>query len=449
MESRSCIARITLLPVALLLLITGLAVGQESAAPEDQPGQEPGAEERSAQSEEQSREHEPTLDPFVSGLRVATRDPRVRLTWREVHDDVALHHIYRATVEITEDTFDQAVRIGTVSAETETFVDVPPEAGTYYYAVLSETADDTVHEVFLPFRNKTTQPVRIRSVADRVELSAEVISLDVERRGDEILLRFRSNRPGRNLAVFRSTQPLTSLDDLAIATRIDIVGSDRRSYTDFPVPGIEYYYGVFDTQEVADGEIAFEQGRNVSQEAVALPLEAATLSRSLPEDQLPRRRPLPFLMIDETLRDGTALVSSPLRLTPDRRPLSEETVAAIEAVLGPAPSRVQADPPDPVVLPEERLTDTKGPRFTLKSIAEGPFAAGRWEETIDLLENMLTISLAEDVEARVHFYLGQARYFAGERRRAFLDFVLARDAYFLETKPWIDRVILELHSSPG
>jgi hypothetical protein len=333
-----------------------------------------------------------------------------------------------------------------VDAETETFVDVPAEAGTYFYAVLGETADGTIREVFLQFRNKTTQPVRIRSVAERVEPPAAIISLSVERRGDEIVLRFRANRPGRNLAVFRSTKPLASLDDLAVATRIDIVDSDRRSYTDFPVPGIEYYYGIFDTQNIADGEVAFEQGRNVSQQAVALPLQAATVSRTLPEEQLPRRRPLPFLMIDETLREGTALVSSPLRLTPEPRPLEEETISAVDAALGPIPSAADADPPDPVILPEERLTDAKGPRFTLKTIVEGPFASGRWEEAIDLLENMLTISLAEDVEARVHFYLGQARYFAGETRRAFLEFVLARDAYFVETKAWIDRVILELHS---
>ncbi len=446
--------RITLITVTVLLLALlggGMAVGQDSA-PSEASEREPGAEETSAgetpsEGEESARNADGTLEPFVSGLRVATRDPRVRLTWREAHENVVLHHIYRAPVEITEETFDQAVRVGTVDAETETFVDVPSEAGTYYYAVLGETADGAVREVFLQFRNKTTQPVRIRSVAERVEPPAEIISLNVERRGDEILLRFRANRPGRNLAVFRSTGPLASLDDLAVATRIDIVDSDRRSYTDFPVPGIEYYYGIFDTQRIADGEVAFDQGRNVSQQAVALPLQAATVSRTMPEEQLPRRRPLPFLMIDETLREGTALVSSPLRLTPEPRPLEEDTIAAVEAALGPIPSTADADPPDPVILPEERLTDAKGPRFTLKTIVEGPFAAGRWEEAIDLLENLLTISLAEDVEARVHFYLGQARYFAGETRRAFLEFVLARDAYFLETKPWIDRVILDLHSS--
>jgi hypothetical protein len=397
-------------------------------------------------SQEAGNEQE-AMSPFVSGLRVAIRDPRVRLTWREEHDNVALHRIYRAGEEIREDNFDEAKLVGTVDADTETFVDVPSEEGSYYYAVLSETKDGELRTVFLPFRNKTTQAAEISAVADRAEPPAEVISISAERRGDEILLRFQANRPNRNLAVFRSTKELASLDDLALATRIDIVESDRRSYTDFPVPGISYFYGAFDTEAVAEGEISFDSDRNVSSRPVRIPIDVATVSRTIPEEQLPRRRPLPFLMIDETLREGRSLARSPLRLTAARRELSEETASAVEAALGPLPSPEDQAPPKPVILPEERLTDAKGPRFTLKTIAEGPFAAGRWQEASRLLENMLTISLPQDVEARVHFYLGQTRYFSGDTRRAFLEFVLARELYFLETKPWIDRVILDLNAS--
>jgi hypothetical protein len=417
---------------AILALLVAAVCGLPAVSQETD-GQETGGQE--------------AMSPFVSGLRVAIRDPRVRLTWREEHDSVALHHIYRATAEITEDNFDQAELVGTVDADTETFVDVPSQEGTYYYAVLSETTDGEVREVFLPFRNKTTQAAEITAVTERVVPPAEVISLTAERRGDEILLRFQANRPNRNLAIFRSTSELAGLDDLAVATRIDIVESDRRSYTDFPVPGISYYYGIFDTESVAEGEISFDAGRNVSSQTVQIPIEAATVSRTLPEEQLPRRRPLPFLMIDETLREGRSLARSPLRLTANQRELSQETIAAVEAALGPPPSPSDDPPPEPAILPEERLTDAKGPRFTLKTIAEGPFAAGRWQEAVRLLENMLTISLPDDVEARVHFYLGQARYFSGDTRRAFLEFVLAREVYFLETKPWIDRVILDLNAS--
>lgn len=418
----------------MVLLLTGL-LGLPGISQEAGNGAQPPAEEQEAMS------------PFVSGLRVAIRDPRVRLTWREEHDNVALHRIYRAGEEIREENFAEAKLVGTVDAGTETFVDVPSEEGSYYYAVLAETNDGELRKVFLPFRNKTTQAAEISAVADRVEPPAEVISISAERRGDEILLRFQANRPNRNLAIFRSTKEVASLDDLAVATRIDIVESDRRSYTDFPVPGISYFYGAFDTEAVAEGEISFDAGRNVSSQPVRIPIDVATMSRTIPEEQLPRRRPLPFLMIDETLREGRSLARSPLRLTAARQELSEETASAVEAALGPLRSPADQAPPKSVILPEERLTDAKGPRFTLKTIAEGPFAAGRWQEAARLLENMLTISLPEDVEARVHFYLGQARYFSGDTQRAFLEFVLAREVYFLETKPWIDRVILDLNAS--
>jgi hypothetical protein len=179
-------------------------------------------------------------------------------------------------------------------------------------------------------------------------------------------------------------------------------------------------------------------------------MEVATVRRTMEEEQTTRRRPLPFLMLDETLRTGAALVGSPLRLTGESRPIDQETAEAVDAALAQARRRSADDgrdggKPGPVVLKAERVTDAKGPRRTLKTIAEGPFSEGRWRESISLLENMLSIALPEQLEARVHFYLGQARYFAGEKRRAFLDFVLARDDYYLETSEWIDRIIGELH----
>ena len=390
------------------------------------------------------------MAPFVSGLRVAVQDPRVRLTWRDGSDDASLQHIYRATVEITDETFDRAREVGTVRAGVETFLDVPEEAGSYFYAVLSETGGGEIRNVFLPFRNKTTQPVSISAVGSEVEPPANMISVSLERRGDEIVLRFRADRPGRKLGIYRSTEAVDSLDALARAARIAIVDSSRRSYRDVPIPGIAYYYAVIDTEQVAAGEISFSAGANVSETAVQLPLELVETTRSPAEEQAARRRPLPFLMIDETLQSGSALVSSPLRLTGDRQPVQEETLNAVDAALAQARDRadqaqVESAAPQPRVLKEERITDAKGPRYTLQTIAEGPFSDGRWRESIRLLENMLTISLPPDVEARAHFYLGQARYFAGERRRAFLDFVLARERYYLETKDWIDRLVRELH----
>ena len=385
--------------------------------------------------------------PFVSGLRVAVREPRVRLTWRNVHEEARVNYIYRAQEEITEENFSEAEQVGAVEPGTETFLDVIRESGSYYYAVLSEAPNGEINEVFLPFRNKSTRPVEIQVAAEEAEPAiARVISLQVERRGEEVILRFQPSRDDRDLAIFRATEPIDDLDAVNEATRVDVISSDRNSYTDFPVPGISYYYGVFDTEAVAQGEPGFAEGDNVSAAAVRIPVQVASVERAIPEEPTPRRRPLPFLIIDQTLREGNALVQSPLRLASNPQPLSQETEEALRRLLGEAGSAEPGPPPEPELLPEERLTDPKGPRFTLQTIVEGPFREGRWQESIRLLSNMLSISLPEDVEARVHFYLGQARYFAGEPRQAFLEFVLARKQYRLQAQPWIDRMIRELSS---
>jgi len=385
--------------------------------------------------------------PFVSGLRVAVREPRVRLTWRNVHEEARVNYIYRAREEITEENFSEAEQVGAVEPGTETFLDVITESGSYYYAVLSEAPSGDINEVFLPFRNKSTQPVEIRVAAEEAEPTiARVISLQVERRGQEVILRFQPSRDDRNLAIFRATEPIDDLDAVNGATRIEVISSDRDTYTDVPVPGISYYYGVFDPDAVAQGELDFAEGDNVSAASVRIPVEVASVERAIPEEPTPRRRPLPFLIIDQSLREGDALVQSPLRLTSNPQPLSQETEEAVQRLFGEAGPAEPEPLREPEVLPEERLTDPKGPRLTLQTIVENPFQEGRWHESIRLLSNMLSIALPEDVEARVHFYLGQARYFAGERRQAFLEFVLAREQYRLEAAPWIDRMIRELSS---
>jgi TolA-binding protein len=155
------------------------------------------------------------------------------------------------------------------------------------------------------------------------------------------------------------------------------------------------------------------------------------------------RNPLPFLRITRELDGGEAqLPQNPVSVRPAVA-LEDETTAAVSRITENLPEpRVESL--EPRVLPVDRSTTEKGPAAALSTIATGAFAEGRYSEAERLLENLLSISLPDDVAARSHFYLAQTYYFTGRPRPAFLEFMLAREGYYLETRPFVDRILSEL-----
>ena len=383
--------------------------------------------------------------PFPSRFRVAVRDPQVRLTWRDSNVDVSSYRVYRHTEEITAGTFSAATLAGTVAPGVETFLD-SPEPGSYHYAVLAENDEGNVYRVFIPYRNKTTEPVQITEQADEPEAETEVRGMAARREDERIIVTFEAGPEDRELVVYRSTRPLDSMDALARATRISEVTASDSPVRDYPVPGISYYYGVFSRPAMEEGVLSFEPGVTVTSEPVEIPL-AATRVTLPPFDASPRsRNPLPFLRITRELEEGERqLPQNPASLSP-RIPLESETEKAVNRLLATLPPD-KGPQVSPHVLPADRSVAEKGPAYTLKSVVEGPFSAEQWEEAERLLANILSTSLPAEVEARAHFYLAQTYYFTDRPRLAFLEFLMAEEHYYLETRPWLDRILLDLQDS--
>jgi hypothetical protein len=380
--------------------------------------------------------------PFPSRLRVAVRDPDVRLTWRDAGADVTAYRIYRHTEEITPDTFADASLIATVPAGTETYVD-RPQPGTYHYAVLAENDAGSVFRVLIPFRNRTTEPVEITEVIEPEEVRTEVTSVAASRSADGVQVSFEASPEDRTLVLYRSAAPLDSMDALADATRVAEVSPGDTPLLDYPVPGISYFYGVFPAEALAEGEPTFEPGVTVTADAVEIPLTTTRVTLPPFEGGPRSRNPLPFLRITRELDGGEAqLPQNPVSVRPAVA-LEDETTAAVSRITENLPEP-RVEPLEPRVLPVDRSTTEKGPAAALSTIATGAFAEGRYSEAERLLENLLSISLPDDVAARSHFYLAQTYYFTGRPRPAFLEFMLAREGYYLETRPFVDRILSEL-----
>lgn len=408
--------------VACLLVI--LAAGAPGARAQDQPG---------------GGSTSAVFAPYVSRLRIAMKDPLVKLTWQDPADPSGPIRIYRSTHEFAADTFADATLIGTAKPGVESFLDVPPHPGDYYYAVLMEKPGNGVYEVFVPFRNVTVKPVAVTKTATDQQLAATVSGVSATATDNAVTIRFEASRPERTLALYRSTSPILSTDALAGATQIQEISSGATAATDFPVPGIGYYYALVDTALLTSGSMSLVAGRNATDRPVEVPLGPRTIG--IPTTTLPPRRttPLPYLILQENIQNGSSLAPS-LNVPASNVPLDQKSLDAVNKLVN-GIHIASPRPLEPEVLAEDRVAADKGEEYTLKGIVGAQFSQRNWADTVKQLDNFLTLPLSQDVRARAQFYLGQAYYFQKMYKQAFLAFLLARNAYYTATRPWMDAIL--------
>jgi hypothetical protein len=377
-------------------------------------------------------------NPFVSGLRVAVRDPEVRLTWEARPDIAGGYRVYRSTEQIDTESLSESILVAELGDETEVFVDVPPDPGSYFYAVTIVAEDGTEYRLAVPFQNRTEQAVRIERSPDPEALAATVQSIQAEVRGEEITVSFDADRADRELVLFRRAAPIANAADLTEAIRVDTVGSNRKRIEDVGVPGVSYFYALLDEVLVASGNMRLEPGRNTTTSAVQIPLAAERIAR-VPTD-VPRSRfaPLPLLQLDTSAATGRMLeqFGIPARAAP----ITAQTSEALSALVVAGPSA-----PSPLSsverLPTETANNRKGVEGTLAAIVEDQLLVGDYEEAERFLTNLLSLSIDPELEARVRFYRGQALYFQRQYEDAFLAFLAADRWYFEESRRWMDSIL--------
>ena len=79
------------------------------------------------------------------------------LTWTNPIDMQGSALLYRHSAEIGSGNLEQAELIARLTTDRESYEDAPMDLRPYYYAVLIEDGTGKIHELFVPFRNKTSQ----------------------------------------------------------------------------------------------------------------------------------------------------------------------------------------------------------------------------------------------------------------------------------------------------
>jgi hypothetical protein len=391
-------------------------------------------------------QEEPPFTPFVSELEAEAKNNLIRLTWKDSPDAKGPVYIYRS------DTPFNTARPGFGKAQpvevpygVEYYIDETETTGTIYYFAAASDGSGRRYDIPLPVGNSIRVDISDLPFSGAPSLSEEpmplglhggIYALETAVLGEGVTISFLANFPGRNLVLYRSVQPITRTTDLLRAV---IVQSGLSSpFTDYPVPGIQYYYAVIFEDELTRGRVGIYPGYNATQRPVEI--KAAEGRAGLPGAKAEiRSMPLPLMSLDYAAPGFQGLVEAPAEPVP----LSPEARRALES-LRPTEPR-----PGPQKKPRAFSQDLEaepaaGEEQALKVIVQGYFLGEDWENSCIELRRYLSLHHSAGIAARARFYLAQSLYFSLSYREALREFLLVKDFFPQEANEWINASLTAL-----
>jgi hypothetical protein len=212
------------------------------------------------------------------------------------------------------------------------------------------------------------------------------------------------------------------------------------------IPGVNYYFAVLDAGYYKVGRVPLESGQNTTTAPIQIPLTASMTELPIAPER--RTLPLPVLQLTQAVETGRALPAEDPYLLPESSFVSSDTEDAIERILSSVSSAKQTDP-KPTILEADAAASTGGELASLSTVIRNQFTAGSYVEAGKLIQDFLSIRRKPDIEARAHFYLGQIKYFGKDMRGAVLEFLLAEEYFYPETRKWLDACFSRLDSTAG
>lgn len=419
-----------------------------------------------------------SLVPFVSKLKAKAVETRIIITWHNPQNLQGSVLLYRHSAEIDGQNLQDADLIARLEADQESYQDNPLDDTPFYYAVLIEDSEGTIQQLFIPFRNKTSRGVGIAVVPTVESRAAQVSAIRTTIVDDAVQVDFQVANPNRNLLLFRSNSKLISTEDLIDAYAPLQLDAGTTRFIDYPIPGVETYYAVVDTELFKLGKQNLQSGQNSTDRPAVVPIEVERValppafseeggaagpgaaesspvspgSPSSPGTATAIRETTPAATTEAGVSrivpstEQTGLPATPLpylqlerRFTGPQRieNLDPRTQAAVSRLLSSAPPAA-ATQTSVVILPEEKNGPKPSESASLQKIVMEQLLAGDYQGAESKLQGFLNLRRSPYTEARVRFYLGQAYYFQGLYEEALLEFVLAQGQLYAPVKPWLE-----------
>jgi hypothetical protein len=374
--------------------------------------------------------------PYVSQIKVESRNNLIRLTWVDSPDARGPVYIYRSARPFSG-SIPANIRPVVVRYGEQYYIDDSDDMENLYYFVAASDTSGQRYDIILPRINSTSlHPVQLQEEAlasAEAEKSAEtepaqgISNLKANQDGERVIITFNRDGSRRNAILYRSMQPITRSQDLLNAV---IVQSGIDSpFVDFPVPvpGLTWYYAVIYEDEIASGNMGIKPGTNAT-------VSPVTVTSEQPAERTLRPIPLPVLTLRNTIPESYLMTE-----IPEQTPLSAASAKMLNDTK--MPSKAPINLKRPRVFSVDLVAPTGGEESALFQIITEYFVTFQWESARVSLQHYLSLPRSKDIEARARFYLGQTLYYTGKYRESLMEFLSIRSLHLAEANKWIEAVL--------
>jgi hypothetical protein len=381
--------------------------------------------------------------PFVSRLQGEAKNNLIRLSWIDSPDVRGPVYIYRSQSPFGQNAPAPPVMPVEVPYGVQSYIDEAESSGRWYYLVAASDEQGQRYDVVIPYNNmieiSVTEGLRDpgQNLADPKAQTLEetmIFSLQAAVQGDGVVVSFRTMDRNKSPVLYRGVQPIRTAADLLGAVIVQTGISSP--FTDYPVPGIPYYYAVIFEEDLLTGRAGIFPGRNATTEAAEVPPGRYRVGLPEAAGQI-RSMPLPLIALNAVVPGAGGLSEIPVPV-----PLSTPVAKAL-ADIKPAPA-ASAPEKSPQTFSQDRQTLSGGEAYTLGIIVKDVFLKRDWENAREELLRFLSLPRSGGIEARARFYLGQVYYFTGQPREALFEFLAVQTAYPAEANDWIQASLTKL-----
>jgi hypothetical protein len=379
--------------------------------------------------------------PFVSQLSVEARNNLARLSWIDSPDVRGPVYIFRGTQPFETGRIPAGLKPLEAPYGTQSIIDETEGAGTVYYFVAASDDLGRRYDIVIPYNNTISVHINGSGTAGAAPegqslrpVESGLFGLETRAAGDGVHISYRTANGQRNIVLYRSVRPLQNTADLLRA--VIVYSGAPAPITDYPAPGIPYYYAVIFEDAMTRGTVGLVPGHNASAAPVEIAPGAEMAGPPAPESPV-RAMPLPLRSVYNAVpgSDGSSGAPAALPLGPD----AAKAVGAIPRPNSGPPPKKRAR-----AFSQDLEAPGRGEESQLRAIVQGTFAKRNWQGARTELLDYLSLPHSPRSEARARFYLGQAYYFTGQNREALIEFLTVQSQYPEEVRDWIDAVLIAM-----
>ena len=233
-----------------------------------------------------------------------------------------------------------------------------------------------------------------------------------------------------NLQLYRTTEQITSYQQLKNLEPIASLTPDRTGYTDQLADLKNYYYTVISETEAGPYDLVLLSFNStvtpvhlIAKKQNEAAAEKKELETVYPDGTL-RKTPLPYLDIIE------GIGAEPL--------VSDKTASNVSTLTGGNKKASKAAILAPYIFEEDLVSPDGGDAYLLFEILKTSFVTKKYKESIDKLNQLIGTNISEETRNRASFYLGEAQYFNKNYEDAVRSFVKVQGIYPTLSQKWLE-----------